>query len=70
MILANDVGPLAAEDADDPQGHVVDVDLLADRRLLVEQLARDRLAEQADHRDVMNVPLGERFPFDPGLPTP
>ncbi len=55
LILADDVGPLAGEDADDPQRHVVDVDLLADRRLLVEQLARDRLAEQADHRDVVDV---------------
>ena len=70
LILADDVGPLAAEDADDPQRHVVDVDLLADRRLLVEQLARERLAEQADHGDVVDVALGERLAFVQVFPLP
>ena len=70
LILADDVGPLAAEHADDPQGHVVDIDFLADRRLLTEQLSRNRLAEQAHHGDVIDVALGERFPFVQVFPLP
>ena len=75
LVLADDVGPLAAQHAQDAQGDVVGVHLLADRRALAEELARDRLAEQADHGDVADVAVGERrallelFPFaDPQVP--
>jgi len=40
--------PFLGEDADDPTGHALDHDRLADGIDQAEQLARDRLTEQAD----------------------
>ena len=61
LVHAHHVGALAAEHADHAEGDVLDADFLADRRLAVEQLADQRLAEQADLVAVAHVAVGEGF---------
>ena len=48
LVGAQEVAALLAEHADDREGHVLDADLLADGVAAAEQLADQRLADQAD----------------------
>ena len=53
------VSALAGQDADDREGDVLDAHFLAERRFVREQVARDRLAEQADLAAVAHIAVGE-----------
>ncbi|CAA9439393.1 MAG: hypothetical protein AVDCRST_MAG64-4029 [uncultured Phycisphaerae bacterium] len=61
LVAAEHVGALGGEDADHPQGDVLEPDLAADRALPAEQLADERLADQADLGAAQHVPVGEHL---------
>ena len=63
LIHAHHVGAAWAEHADDPEAHVLHADFSVQRRLVVEQLALDGLADQAHSRLVADVGIGERLAF-------
>ena len=61
LVRAERVGALAAEHALDRERHVLDADLLVDRRFVLEQLAQDGQADEAHFLAAGHVGLGKQF---------